>query len=356
MTSMDKLEMSQTNTFDTMNLIGLRKYACCTADKRKNEWYLECVGCEKKTCAVGKRVNDILEDGTKPIKSQVQKFEDREKKHWIAERTKLIEESLRYDDPYQWLADQGIYKNKESAYACAREFCMRYAPDVRKRLNNIGKTRISNTQILNANKQRDDTIEHIRNLFENTAEDERPFIAIQDSDPKYKFMSLVGRMYNWARNYPDLNNRYDLFGVAGKLLQYDKKYGSKHTVGEILDILKEEKAMVTVNCAEPGKKDDEMSLEEFLSEAPEVKEPPKTEPVLKVETKGPEKAATDAPMEVLRIQFGQKKVDLMAKKQMLENTIKKAQEALKDLDMQIKTLDDAALIFGMVPKTDKEVV
>lgn len=350
MTSMDKLEMSQTNTFDTMNLIGLRKYACCTADKKKNEWYLECVGCEKKTCAVGRRVNDILEDGTKPIKSQVQKFEDREKKHWIAERTKLIEESLRYDDPYQWLADQGIYKNKGSAYACAREFCMKYAPDVQKRLNNIGKTRISNTQILNANKQRDDTIEHIRNLFENTVEDERPFIAIQDSDPKYKFMSLVGKMYNWARNYPDLNNRYDLFGVAGKLLQYDKKYGSKHTVGEILDILKEERAMVTVNCAESGKKDDEMSLEEFLKEAD-----PKIGRVSNVLT-DVKKAITDAPMEVLRDQFGQKKADLLAKKQMLENTIQKAQEALKDLDTQIKTLDDAALIFGMVPKTGKEAV
>lgn len=357
MTSIDMHEMAQTNIFETMNLITLRKYACCTADKKKNEWYLECVGCEKKTCAVGKRVNDILEAGTKPVKSQVQKFEEKAAKHKVAERVKLLEEALKHDDPYTYMVEQGYYRNRMSACASIKEWTLKNAPELHKRFLELG------TRLMKTNGKKTGariaagTIARIVRIFDGVAKEDRIRAALENSDGDFKIHSVTGRLYTWAKSYPDLNEKYGLRELASEMSTVENKYGQQYTVSEILRMMNEEEwPVVTVRCTEPEKKDDEMSLEEFLNEVPETKEPPKTEPVLKAETKGPEKAATDAPMEVLRNQFGQKKADLLAKKQMLENTIRKAQETLKDLDNQIKVLDDAALIFGMVPKTGKEVV
>lgn len=354
MTAMDKLEMSQTNTFDTMNLIGLRKYACCTADKKKNEWYLECVGCEKKTCAVGRRVNDILEDGTKPVKSQVQKFEEKAAKHQVVERVKLLEEALKHDDPYMYMVEQGCYKNRGSAFASIKEWTLKNAPELHKRFAEVNARRLKTNGKITGALIAASTKDRIVQIFDGVAKEDRIRAALEGCHGDFKIHSITGRLYTWAKSYPDLNEKYGLRELASKMSAVESKYGNQHTVSEVLNMMnEEERPVVTTRVDEP----DEMSLEEFLNEAPEVsvvKEAPK--PVLKAETKGPEKAATDAPMEVLRNQFGQKKADLLAKKQMLENTIRKAQETLKDLDMQIRTLDDAALIFGMVPKTGKEVV
>lgn len=354
MTSMDKLEMSKTNTFETMNLIGLRKYACCTADKKKNEWYLECVGCEKKTCAVGKRVNDILEDGTKPVKSQVQKFEEKAAKHKVLERIRLLEEALKHDDPYVYMVEQGYYRNRGSAFASIKEWTLKNAPELHKRFSEVNARRLKTSGKKTGVRIIADTRARIVRIFDGVAKEDRIRAALEGSDGDFKIHSVTGRLYTWAKSYPDLNEKYGLRELASEMSAVESKYGQQHTVTEILNMMNEEEwPVVTTRVDEP----DEMSLEEFLNEAPEVsalKEAPK--PVLKAETKGPEKAATDAPMEVLRNQFGQKKADLLAKKQMLENTIKKAQETLKDLDTQIKVLDDAALIFGMVPKTGKEVI
>lgn len=357
MTAIDKLEMSQTNTFDTMNLIGLRKYACCTADKKKNEWYLECVGCEKKTCAVGRRVNDILEDGTKPVKSQVQKFEEKAAKHKMAERVKLLEEALKHDDPYMYMVEQGYYKNRGSAFATIKEWTLKNAPELHKRFLEANLRRVKENGKKTGALISACTKDRIARIFDGVAKKDRLRAALEGSHGDFKIHSVTGRLYTWAKSYPDLNEKYGLSDLASEMSKTESKYGNQHTVSEVLSMMNEEEGpMVTVNCAEPEKKDDEMSLEEFLNEVPEIKRPEKAaaEPMLKAETKGPEKAAADDPMEVLRNQFGQKKTDLLAKKQMLLDTIRKAQDTLKDLDAQIKTLDDAALIFGMVPKTGKE--
>lgn len=357
MTAMEKSGMAASNAFENMNLIALRKYACVTADKKKNEWYLECVGCEKKGCAVGKRVAKILEDTTKPAKNQIQKFNERMNKHAQAERRKTLEEALKHDDPYQWLADQGLYKNRQSAYASARDWTKKNAPDlVPLYLNHpIAERNIKARNSIVTRKKAEAFVKRVEQIFDGVAEEDRAMAVLRREDRDRIMHSAASKIYQWKISYPEMNKKYGLDDVARKLSNIDTTYdGRNRTVGEILDMLEKETEMKDLRQDTDG---DEVSLVDFLQEvSPETGEA-ETKIRLLPETPKPGAEKADS-TEALRRTFSDKKADMMNKKNALKETIRKAEEAIRTLDEQIRTLDQAALIFGMVPKNSekKEVV
>ena len=337
MTAIEKEEACAHDPFSELNLIALRKYACVSADERKNEWYLECIGCEKNaTCKVGQRVEKLLDEKTNPGKSQVQKFEEKLGKKKDMDFRKRFEEALKHDDPYQWLASQGYYKDRDSAGSSVASWCNTHKDkELRKKYSDIYAKRFQNGPKIQIMETRN-TIECI---FRTRDPEDRALGVLQGTDRKYKLQSVMSKVYSWARKYPDLNEKYGLYKIGGEISAIMTANKDCVTVGDFLDKLEKKED----EPAEPGKQPDEMTLEEFLDEA--IEDSGKPEIVTPLITPAQEN---------LRVQFSNKRQELLQQVRQITMDIYNLQAKQKNLQDQLHILDRAAAIFGMAPDVNDE--
>jgi len=288
------------------NLISLRKYACIECN-HTNEWYLKCIDCIKKnTCEVGKRANDILNQETEPVKSQIDKFNER-----AGRMTK--------DIPKEPIKEK----------------------------KHIGRNKVLF-------------------LFEGTeamTPAERLEIYYQKEDPNKTINSLRVNMYDWGNRYPDLNKKYDLLNVyalipAGKAIR-------KMKLGDYLkNRSKEETPMEPEEVKQDIQEaDDEVSIEDFLNEQeePEQKQDKKDvqQDMSNSQTQTKQEPASNQ-LNILK-EFNDKKhffreqiEKIDAYLDDIEKKRRDAEAKRADIQKKMAVLDEAAKLFGLAPAPRKQ--
>ena len=340
-------------TFKNLNLIALRKYACPTADKKQNEWYLNCVACDQNlVCGAGKRVIEILDKKTKPVETKKLDLEKR------------FLEALKKDDPMGWLVEKGYYVNRHVAYNNFHKWKEKHPEN---KSINVVKIAKSNA---NHNKVRDLIIE----IFDN-----QPKEAIllryfeMGINPTCTIHSATQKLYYWASLCPDLNEKFHFTKNCRDCYKLELKYGK---TAQIRDVIAEEfynvdRGFAHLNEAKETnampEKEDEVSVEDLLNEMEEEpketatdEKPKKTEVVRGVpipETKIviPNKVIERSETQnVLLDEFSKKRREIKSKLKIAEESLKKIQDHQARLQMQLTVLDDAAMIFGMKVKEDAQ--
>lgn len=353
MTAMEKNQAVKTNPMDGLNLIALRKYACPESGKKKNEWYLACVECDKNlVCGAGRQVVKLLEEQTKPVESKRLNLDER------------FQEALKHDDPYGWLVDNGYYASRHTAcnnYLKWRKSHPGY-PDIgRGGRSNGAKSLISTVR------------KRIETLFADIPQEQKLIHYLEQGiDSKCTFHGAHSKLKNWDTKYPDLSKKYGLHDVYLEANRITTNHGDK-TVGEVLKMLKKD-----LNSQEDS---EEISLEDFLEEnvVKKVveKEPPK--PIIKEETKPPKPiveeetengitgdalkqlkelqknnvfqstpSVSDDQRELQRI-LGKKRQEIKSRIAREEKNLADLQMEIERLKKQITSLDETALLFGLAP-------
>lgn len=302
--------MSELNEkINNLNLVSLRKYACAKVSGEK-EWFMKCVDCGN--CSVGKRVLEIMEGETSPSQDLVSTSVDAR-----------IEEALAHTNPAHWLVDEGYYSTIESAKAQIRKYHNRH--------NNGANLGVSPQSAATIRKAR----ENIVAIFEKSSTlDEAITNFFRREKPNTKAYSVFTKAYRWCRLYPDLVEKYPLMRDLAKYLNEKSDSMAGKTVGDVI--------------SELNLQEDEVSVEDFLSET-EADIP--EEPVKEVP-----KPATDetqahvdpsASQELLRYEFGKKRLEFLGRLKKLEEAKKLIDEEAEDLKRQIGLLDQTAEMFGM---------
>ena len=306
-----------------MNLVSLRKYACAKVSGEK-EWFMKCLECKGiDDCSCGRRVRDILESRTKPSKDQ-------------SSRDSMFMKAWESGNPTEWLVRNGFYATRGSAGNAFRDWVKKTGivseEDIKKnysmRCSNNGK-KSAEISVLKAR-------QHITDIFGGTTDELSKRLAILNSmKPESLCKVAYTNTQRWSAIYPDLEERFQfkeacrIFGFARNKLK---------TVKDMLDEL----------SAEPASEEDEVSVEDFLNEteADIPEEPVKEAP----------KPATDetqahidpsASQELLRYEFGKKRLEFLGRLKKLEEAKKLIDEEAEELKRQIGLLDQTAELFGM---------
>lgn len=348
MTAADKNEMAKTNPFKDLNLISLRQHACPKANKT-NEWYLKCIDCpDNHTCGVGRRVNEIMENMTKPDESQITKFENRVKKKEKLDIEARFREAVRHDDPLKWLVEQGYYVSRHTAYNNYAIFRKKHPemPSLSARTRDC---------LVNAGKEggqkRIDTVKiTIRSLFADCPKDKMLERYLERGIGRDRsIVSAYTKLRDWCNKYPDLEQEIGYGSIRPILRDMWRDYNGK-SVGEVLEMLEKEKKP----------EEDEISLEDFLKEngtetnfaekpeADEILSDREVKKILLTDFSNDPTSKSADQMTLQRV-FGKKRQDLKARIEREKKNMADIQAEIERLKGQLKTLDDAAALFGMVP-------
>lgn len=328
-----------------LNIPSLRRYACPKVAGDK-EWTMKCVDCGG--CAVGKRVQEILDKQTSPKKQQMPSPE---------EYRKRIQVALTKDDPAEYLHSMGYYKNYASALTAVNKYRRKNGIDRPDRVSNRGAA--FNKEV---------SLSRIEKIFENAKTLEEAIVNyLRVATPTLSCKSLSGTAYGWHKRYPDMVKKYPLMSKVPAYLG-----SSANKAKTAIELLAELEG-------------DEVSVEDFLNESSTESEPEvficgdttvtgdgrivKTADVVEAAAefeptlgKKLDKAATDAHVEiqptpaqvVIRDEFGKKRKELLAKaneiSRQIENLTKEAEGIMSQIDM----LDSVAFMFGMKPKKKEE--
>ena len=333
-------EQAEKHIFDNLNLIGLRKFACPGANKT-NEWYLKCVDCEKNGfCGPGKRVLDILNTQTKPEKTQVQKFEERQKKTAAAGKDAIFREAMKHGtDAFQWLADQGYYKTKGSGYAAMKAWAKDSGVSIDQCLTKNGSW----------NKGK--LYRYYADVFFGAPEsgDARTAHAIRNmirlgSNAQAK--SACTRLYKTARDYPELNEKYELHALATFMYRYQRTHPKGALLSDMLAEMENGKEETPVKAEAVS---DEVSVEDFLKEV-------KVKPARKadIQPEEPEEPVSGN-QEIMRQEFSRKRKQIMDILREQNVVIEKAQSAIRVAEEKLRILDQTAELFGLAVKKKEAV-
>lgn len=330
---MTKTDLGNANNekIEDLNLVALRKYACAKVNGQ-SDWYMKCVDCGSG-CSVGKRVQDILEKDTSP------------NMHMVADSDTKFEEALKHDDPAQWLFENHYYSSRDSAAAQIRKY--KYRNGIKTNNSDVIRRR----NILNSQKGAEKRVLEMRRniiqMFENTNTDEEKIAAIlRVTKPTTLSSTIYGKAYRWAKDYPDLEERFHFFKPM-------KWFGISENYHLTVEQLKEK----ILGKEQP--EEDEVSVEDFLKEeepAPEIpvnKEMEAKKEMLKNFTESNEQAPHAGPVSpgstqlVLRSEFGRKKQELRKRIGYIEGEIEKMSKQKAELTRQMSLLDQTAELFGM---------
>lgn len=338
MTAMEKHEASGNNPLKDLNLVALRKFACPSANKT-NEWYLKCVDCnERTTCLAGRRVNEIMENMTKPEKSQIQKFEERAAKKEKLTAEDRFQEAMKHEDPFKWLVENGHYKNRDSAQSTMTAWAKKNGVDISRFKKKNGSWMVDKIR------------SRLVNAFDGAPESNKMEWVLKKLYPDDVMITSASMwLYTSARKYPDLSEKYGVSDIAKEFYHYTNLHKELKKVSEVLKMLEKERAPES----------DEVSLEDFLKEN-SVEEPAqhgmsgdpaddKKHAIKMIDAVKEQQEIYKSDQQFLRVMFGKKRQDLKARIEREKKNLADIQAEIERLRGQIKTLDEAAALFGMAP-------
>ena len=321
--------MSELNEkINNLNLVSLRKYACAKVSGEK-EWYLKCLECSGvDDCSCGRRARDILESQTKPGKREKGMPDNN-----------IFLKAWKSGNPKEWLVQNGFYGTPGSAANAFRTWIKKTGmiseEDLKKNrgaLCSDGGKKSGEIAVQKARKR-------VADIFDGTSDYRSKQIAVLNSmSPNSKCKAAYTNTQRWSVIYPDLEERYRfkdpcrIFGLRKNM---------NRSVEDMLNEL----------SSEPASEEDEVSVEDFLNETetdiPEkAAEPVREQP--KPTTDAAEEHVDASPSkEVLRYEFGKKRLEFLNRLKKLEEAKKLIDEEVEDLKRQIGLLDQTAEIFGM---------
>lgn len=316
-----------------LNLVALRKFACENVRNNK-DWFLKCLDCEKlPICGTGKRARDILETNTVPKgaeKIEVDSFQKRLKE--LEKELKDRPDSARYfeafktDDPVQYFVDKGYYTQKWRCRDMLKKWLGRhnipYDPAI---LGGAVPGKVSVGEVLRTSAH--DSLLDIFGDAKTIKELEERYIAAKGKLPHF---TLV---YKWARLYPDIGEKYPIKEWGRKLNADCNEEKDENEMTE-LDIDKETQST----------DDDEISVEDFLSETEE----PKDVAAIDVASMHPTSIVSDSTfgLDSMKAQFLAKAATIESESKKIDEQILELQKKKLLFDEEIDLLNKTAKLFG----------
>lgn len=310
---MDKIE--------NLNLVALRSYACAKVNGQK-DWYLKCLECpELADCKVGQRAHDILENETTPAKTAT---------------SERFLEAAKHPDPAKWLYENGYYDKQWRANDAWKQHLVRTNGDVPK----YAGEKYNTGPLL-----RERAINRIKSLMSDNPDEKELFARILKEKPELTSSSVNSRLYQWAREYPDIIEKYPQVNSLCRMINRFAK--NKKPAKEAYDAL---------FGADAEPEEDEVSIEDFLNET--TTEPEQPEPIKDEQEPDPEQSSGDispSPEQlVLQKEFTRKRVDLKFGLAHIQQAFEALDKERADILSKLEALDKTAELFGMRPIKKEE--
>ena len=274
---------------DIYDLNFLKKYAC-PKNQHKKDWYCECVDCpSRKTCRAGKQAYFIMNNVTAPNTDSSQIAVDIQEK----KKRDAIEDIFRQPDPLKVLLETSGNVKPQSIYQRVNLWRKSY-PDLEEKYHMMEKVRI----LWNKPYDRMRVPDVLKMMYPDSVPKEEPKPVISVDTASMHPSSIVA-----------------------------EKPLARYSVKPFMPEKKEEKAM---------SKDDEVSLEEFLSENDISEEEEELKaPLDPVKQSSPKAKAPSS--EASKMQ------DMLVK---LENEKKHHLQKIQELDKQIEAIHTVQKLIG----------
>lgn len=255
-----------------LNLIALRKYACAKINSQK-DWYLKCVECRGLDgCSAGKRAIELIEEETKPRKSQTEKFNERMKKTVIAQhKTQQADkyiEAMKTDDPAGYLVEKGYFDVRWRATDALKQWRKRYDIEEEKNVDIeiLSKSKEKKKEKLS----REGKVElRAKKLFEGCTCIMELFQKFVEETPDIKATAVATRLYDWMKKYPWINKEYPYARDLARMMTNSKtQYDASISARDFYEIVYGKKIRIAEKTEETASAsdEDEVSVDDFLKE------------------------------------------------------------------------------------------